>query len=230
MAVALAALTLVASLKLMPCLLRVRCRVFAVSLSRPGQMRSRYSTTVTSLPKRRHTEPSSRPITPAPITTRCLGASGRASAPVESRMRWLSIVTPGSGVGSEPVAITMSLACNSRTLPSARVTVTLPGPFKRPQPLIHSTLFLRNRNSIPLVRAVTLSSFCFIICARLSVGVTSMPRLLSSPLVAASYNSEACSNAFEGMQPTFRQVPPRVSRPSMQATFRPSCPARMAAL
>ena len=38
----------------------------------------------------------------------------------------------------------------------------------------------------------------------------------------------ACSSALEGMQPTFRQVPPSVSRPSTQATFRPSWAARMA--
>ena len=36
--------------------------------------------------------------------------------------------------------------------------------------------------------------------------------------------------AFEGMQPTFRQVPPSVSRISTQATLSPSWPARIAAL
>ncbi|MCY1283855.1 hypothetical protein D9M69_291110 [compost metagenome] len=214
----------------MPCLASERCRVLAVSPSRPGQMRSRNSTTVTCAPSRRHTEPSSRPITPAPITTRCLGTSGRDSAPVESRMRWLSISTPGSGVGSEPVAMTMSLACSTCSPPSAPLTTTRPGPSIRPQPLIHSALCLRKSNSMPLVRPATLSAFCFIICARLSCGLTSMPRVANSPPLAASYSSEACSSALDGMQPTFRQVPPRVSRPSTQATFKPSCPALIAAL
>ncbi|MNI67103.1 hypothetical protein D3C73_1227140 [compost metagenome] len=132
--------------------------------------------TVTWLPRRRHTEPSSRPMTPAPITIRCLGTSGRAKAPVESMMRWLSIVTPGRGVGSEPVAMTMSLACSAVSLPSSALTTTLPTPSRRPQPLIQSTLFLRNRYSMPLVRPATLSSFCFIIWARFRVGFTSMPR------------------------------------------------------
>ena len=50
--------------------------------------------TVTWLPRRRQTEPSSRPITPAPMTTRCLGTCGSDSAPVESMMRWLSKGVP----------------------------------------------------------------------------------------------------------------------------------------
>ena len=45
---------------------------------------------------------------------------------------------------------------------------------------------------------------------------------------ASSNSSEACSSAFDGMQPTLRQVPPKVARFSTTATFRPSCAARMA--
>ncbi|MNP42303.1 hypothetical protein D3C76_1360610 [compost metagenome] len=126
--------------------------------------------------------------------------------------------------------MTMSLACSSVTAPWSSVTLTRPTPSSLPQPLIQSTLFLRNRNSMPLVRPLTLSSFCFIICARLRVGLTSMPRLANSLPTAASYSSEACNRALDGMQPTFRQVPPRVERPSTHATLRPSWPARMAAL
>ncbi|MNT18688.1 hypothetical protein D3C72_1539040 [compost metagenome] len=107
-------------------------------------------------------------------------------------------------------------------LPSSALTLTRPVPAIWPQPLIQSTLFLRNRNSMPLVRPVTLSSFCFIIWARFKVGLTSIPRLANSLPTAASYSSEACSSALDGMQPTFRQVPPRVERPSTQATLMPS--------
>ena len=64
---------------------------------------------------------------------------------------------------------------------------------------------------------------------RFTLAVASMPSPAKS-LTASSYISEACSSALEGMQPTFRQVPPRVSRISTQATFRPSWPARIAAL
>ncbi len=83
---------------------------------------------------------------------------------------------------------------------------------------------------MPFVRPATLSAFCFIICSRFSRGSTSMPRVLKSPPLAFSNISEACSRALDGMQPTFRQVPPRVARESTQAVFRPSWPARMAAL
>ena len=50
------------SLKVMPCLVRMRWKFLATSPSRPGVMRSRNSTTVTWLPKRRQTEPISRPM------------------------------------------------------------------------------------------------------------------------------------------------------------------------
>ena len=39
---------------------------------------------------------------------------------------------------------------------------------------------------------------------------------------------EACSSALDGMQPTLRQVPPKVASFSTTATFRPSCAARIA--
>ena len=45
----------------------------------------------------------------------------------------------------------------------------------------------------------------------------------------SAYRSLACNKALDGIQPTLRQVPPRVSRISMQAVFMPSCAARMAA-
>ena len=51
---------------------------------------------------------------------------------------------------------------------------------------------------------------------------------LAKPWPASSNISEACSSAFEGMQPMLRQVPPKVARFSTTATFSPSCAARMA--
>ena len=82
---------------------------------------------------------------------------------------------------------------------------------------------------MPLVSWPTDAAFWAIIWVRLSLGVVSMPSS-AKWFAAASYISEACSSALEGMQPTLRQVPPRVSRSSTQATVRPSWPARMAAL
>ena len=83
----------------MPCLVSERWKALAISASTPGMMRSRNSTTVTSAPRRRQTEPSSSPMMPAPITTSVLGTSGSDSAPVESTMRFWSTVTPGSARG-----------------------------------------------------------------------------------------------------------------------------------
>ena len=82
---------------------------------------------------------------------------------------------------------------------------------------------------MPLVSWATEVAFWAIICTRFRVGFTSMPSS-AKWLAAASYISEACSSAFDGMQPTFRQVPPSVAPFSTHATLRPSWPARMAAL
>ncbi len=52
--------------------------------------------------------------------------------------------------------------------------------------------------------------------------------IVSKWVMASWYISEAWSMALDGMQPTLRQVPPSVSRPSTQAVFRPSWAQRMA--
>ena len=65
--------------------------------------------TSTSAPSRRHTEPSSSPITPAPTTRSRCGTLSNTSAPVEETMRFSSIATPLSRATSEPVAITVAL-------------------------------------------------------------------------------------------------------------------------
>ncbi len=126
--------TLRDSLKLMPCFSNRRLACLETSPSMPGSARSRNSTTVTSAPRRRQTEPSSSPITPAPMTISFLGTSLSSRAPVEETMRSSSISTPGSGVTSEPVAMTMFLAESSVSLPSSPVTITLPLPAMRPLP------------------------------------------------------------------------------------------------
>ena len=64
-----------------------------------------YSITVTSVPKRAYTDPSSRPITPPPITTIDFGSLARERASVEVIIRFLSISINGSVLGFEPVAM-----------------------------------------------------------------------------------------------------------------------------
>ena len=76
----------------------------------PGVIWSRYSITCTSAPSRFQTEPSSSPITPAPMTTIDFGTSLSSSAPVEDTIRSSSSSTKGGTATSEPVAMTMDFA------------------------------------------------------------------------------------------------------------------------
>ena len=68
------------------------------------------STTVTFAPSRRHTLPSSRPMTPPPTTMRCFGTCGILSAPTLDSTRSSSNFRNGSSIGTEPVAMMMCLA------------------------------------------------------------------------------------------------------------------------
>ncbi len=65
------------SLNVMPCFCSMRWNWLATSPSMPGRMRSRNSTIVTSAPSRRHTEPSSSPMMPAPTTSSFCGTVGK---------------------------------------------------------------------------------------------------------------------------------------------------------
>ena len=119
----------------MPWRAKMRWACLPISPSRPGSTRSRNSTTVTCAPSRRHTEPSSRPITPAPTTISRCGTWASDSAPVELTTRSSSISTPLSGATSEPVAMTIALASTMCSAPSSPATRTLPGPAMLPVPL-----------------------------------------------------------------------------------------------
>jgi hypothetical protein len=109
-ALVLDTVTLVPVRRSKPCFLKIFADSLRTSPSMPGRIWSRYSTTVTLAPRRFQTEPSSSPMTPPPITTRCFGTCASSSAPVESTTRCWSISTPGSGVTDEPVAMTMFFA------------------------------------------------------------------------------------------------------------------------
>jgi len=189
---------------------------------------------VTSAPSRRHTLPSSSPITPAPITPKRFGTAGKASAPSLSQIVSLSTFTPGRWRAFEPVA-TMTYFAWTSSPPTAIVYVSPPF-TKRPKPCSHVTLFFLKRYSTPFTIFVTMDSLRACIFARSSLSPeTVMPW---SPIWCSSfsYSSDDDSNAFDGMQPTLRQVPPSASsplgvfHPSMQATLKPSCAARTAAM
>ena len=168
-------------------------------------------------------------MTPAPITIRCLGTSGRASAPVESTIRFWSTSTPASGAGSEPVAMTIAPGSSVVTAPSVGGR---PRPCRArrgaPAPLIQSTLFFLNRNSTPLV----------------SWRDRSRPSASSSPAGSASASTSmpkpakslpASLEEFGGVQQRLGGDAADVEAGaaqgralSTQAAFRPSWPARMA--
>ncbi len=216
------------SLNVIPCFSSSLCACRRTSPSMPGRMPSRNSTTVTCAPSRRHTDPSSRPITPAPTTSRCLGTSGSTNAPVEDTIRFSSISMPFKRATSEPVATTMDFASSDCVLPSAPLTSTLPAAAIRPLPWKASTLFFFRRNSTPFTLPSTPWSLKAIMAFRSSLGAGMPIPILLNVWPASSKSSDACRSAFDGMQPMFRQVPPNVAFFSTTAVFRPSCAARMA--
>ena len=145
-------------------------------------------------------------------------------------MRLRSISTPGTLRGCEPVAMTISFVawsvcgCSPVDLDRRRL------PARRAVPLIQSILFLRKRNSTPLVRVVTTLSLractCFMSMRTLAPSIDSP----HSFAFCATLSAWACSSsAFVGMQPQIRQVPPSAFCFSTTATRRPSCAARIAA-
>ena len=74
------------------------------------------------------------------------------------------------------------------------------------------------------------------ICARSSSSPFTLTPCSAKWWPACSKFSEDCSSALDGMQPTLVQVPPSAGLPSapfhssMQAVFRPSWAARIAAM
>ena len=218
-----------------PCLVRVFWASFDTAVSAAIRKVSRASRTVTSAPRRAHTEPSSRPITPAPITPRRFGTAWNSRAPVESTMTFWSTGAGGMSIGREPEArITFSASMTS-VVPSALVTSTFLPASSLPWPWIEVTPLALNRVATPPVRFLTMPALRPTIAATsIFTSPVEIPWTLKLSL-ASLYFQELSSSALEGMQPTFRQVPPRASLPSasvyfsIQAVFRPSWAALMAA-
>eukprot|EP00126_Sphaerothecum_destruens_P011011 Sdes_comp20840_c0_seq1m17521 len=226
-----AAVTLVFSLKRKPCLVRIFWKVLATSSSMPTPpIAPINSTTVTFAPSLAHTEPSSRPITPPPITTKCSGTLARERAPVEETMLTSSISMPGKGATSEPVASKILDAVMVCLEPVLAPWISIFwGPVRVAWPFTWCTLFFLNRPSIPFVRVLTAFSLAFIMVARSSLTFShSIPRCWKS-CCAMCKKWLLFSRDFDGMHPTFRHVPPRVPLFSTHTVFRPSCAALMAA-
>ena len=128
-------MTLVLSLNFIPCFSKIFLVVFEMSASIPGPpIWPRNSTTVTSAPNLDQTEPISRPMMPPPMTIIFLGTFSSAMAPVLVMTFFSSMVRPGNGVASLPVAIMMFLAKRVCSCPSVRLTLISFGPEKAPVP------------------------------------------------------------------------------------------------
>mmetsp|Transcript_13818 Transcript_13818/g.37812 ORF Transcript_13818/g.37812 Transcript_13818/m.37812 type:complete len:286 (-) Transcript_13818:322-1179(-) len=212
------------------CFLSARSNVLRICASIGGQMSFANSITVTWDPSRLHTLPSSRPMTPPPMTTMRLGTSFRSRAPVDVTMVSSSTSTPGKAAGSEPVARMTFLVLIVSVVPSSLATTTSPGlAVSEPQPFAYVTLFFLKSPSMPLVSPSTDFDFCSIILpTSMDTSPTEMPCL--AIVWFASWNRcDAWRSALDGMHPTLRQVPPRVPRPSTQVTLRPSWAPLMAA-
>ena len=146
------------------------------------------SRTVTSAPRRRQTEPISRPITPAPMTPRRFGTSPIDSAPSLDRTRFSSNAAPGNARAFEPVA-TMTwraISVSSADPPTLISTPASLRPTKEPRPWKNVTLFFLKRYRMPSLFCLTTLSL------RPSIFARSSPRPLTSMPWAAKW-WPACS-------------------------------------
>ena len=127
---------------------------------------SKNSTTVTDDPSRDHTDPISRPIYPAPMTTSRSGTLSSESAPVDETICFSSKATLGRQTGSDPTAIIILSATIRVFFPLLNVTSTSVLDLMKASPDNHSTLFFLNKNSIPFVSSETTESFFDSICVK----------------------------------------------------------------
>src|SRR3972149_246448 len=118
------------------------------------------SSTFTFEPSRRHTLPSSSPMTPAPTPPGASGTEPKASAPSLSQITLLSTGTPGSCRALDPVAtITFFASTLSVFFPSeTSIFHVVPPEASLPCPCSQVTLFFLNRPAIPEVILPTILS------------------------------------------------------------------------
>ncbi len=149
-----------------------------------------------------------------------LGISLSAKAPVEDTIFCSSNLKPGSSMGALPVASMILSACNTYS-PSFPCTEISFFPVKVPCPLTYSTPFFLNKNSMPPVNPSTTFFFWFWTLSQWISGF-SQDNPYWSKVSKSWYLWEIYSKVLEGMQPTFKQVPPREPLDSMQAVDKPS--------
>ena len=206
----------------MPCAVSDRWSRFESSRSKPTAMRGRNSSMVTSEPSRFQTEPSSRPIAPAPITSSSFGGSVKQSASVLLTIALPSNFANGSSIGELPMAMTMFFVSSSCVWPFDNLTETFPGAVIVPSPSNVVTLFVFINARTPLVNVfTTLSLRCCIFGRSTCTPSITMPCFTASIFANMKWSLEV-SSALLGMQPMFRHVPPSSFSFSTSAVFNPS--------
>ena len=129
---------------------------------------------------------------------------------------------------TEPVATMMASAVMVSTVPSDLFTDSVLGPVKLASPSIFMTLLAFSSPATPWVSCLEMA-FLWAITWGKFTRTLSASTPISPPCSRIWDTSSAlCSRHLVGMQPMFRQVPPRCSR-STRATLAPSWAARMAA-
>jgi hypothetical protein len=181
---------------------------------------------VTSEPKRLRIEANSHPMMPPPSTTSRRGTRSWASRAVESTQRGLSRPSIGGRIGNEPVATIADLNVTSSPPSTAIVFASL----NTPVPFTHSTPFALKRLATPLVICFTTPDFHSFAVAKSSCGSPTITPSFAKVSAASLIEYAVCTQAFVGMHPTRRQVPPSSDSFSMHADRAPSCAARIAAV
>ena len=141
-----------------PCFLKTLAASLAIWPSTAGKKLSSASSNTTLLPRRAQTLPSSRPITPAPITPSLPGTDWNSRAPVESTIISWSTGAGGMATGTEPAAIIIFSASKIDTVPSAAVTSTFLPANTFPAPSIVVTPLAWNKPPMPPIICATTPS------------------------------------------------------------------------
>ena len=144
---------------------------------------------------------------PPPTTRSRFGISFSSSAPVESITRGSSWGKPGISTGREPAAM-IAWSNDTVVVPLPFATLSSLGPEKLPTPWTTCTLRCLARPARP---PVSLPTTVFFQAASFSSSIFGSPKTTPLALIslASSMTLAAWSSAFDGMQPTLRQTPPK---------------------
>ena len=211
-----------------PCFLNNFSVSLAICVSTAGRKSGKASRMTTSEPNRCQTLPSSNPITPAPMIPSRSGTRSNASAPVESTISSSSIGQGGIRIGVDPGAKISASALSCTDSPLGCRTLTSVDEVTVARPETNSTLFALSSPKTPCVSCPTTSDLrcCIFLTSTLTLPTVIPNSEYSS--CALAYLWDMSSNVFEGMQPTFKQVPPGRGVPpssvheSMHTVFKPS--------